>query len=85
LLDSGADVPEELTAINRLAAATAVDYSIQAVDLVFTLGGTTSIYANNRLERCLRDVHVVRQHAVVSPNATLAAGRYFLGLGLPPR
>ena len=85
LLASGAEVPEQLTAVNRLAAATAVDYAVQAVDLIFTLGGTTSVYAHNRIERCFRDVHVVQQHAVVSPNATLAAGRYFLGLGLPPR
>jgi alkylation response protein AidB-like acyl-CoA dehydrogenase len=82
LLGAGIDVPEELTAINRLAAAAAVDYWIQPVDLVFTLGGTTSIYEVHQLERCFRDIHVVRQHAVVSPNATLAAGRYFLGL--PP-
>ena len=34
----------------------AVDYSIQAVDLVFTLGGTTSIYEVHQLERCLRDI-----------------------------
>jgi alkylation response protein AidB-like acyl-CoA dehydrogenase len=85
LLAAGDEVPEELTAVNRLAAAAAVDYSIQAVDLIFTLGGTTSIYENRRLERCFRDIHVVRQHAVVSPNATIAAGRYFVGLGLPPR
>ena len=85
LLSVGLEVPEELTALNRLAAATAVDNAISAVDLVFTLGGSSSIYTASRLERCFRDVHVVQQHAVVSPNATLAAGRYFLGLGLPPR
>jgi alkylation response protein AidB-like acyl-CoA dehydrogenase len=85
LLAAGTEVPEELTAVNRLAAATAVDYAVQAVDLIFTLGGTTSVYARNRIERCFRDVHVVRQHGVVSPNARLAAGHYFVGLGLPPR
>jgi indole-3-acetate monooxygenase len=85
VLSSGAEVPEELTAINRLAASTAVDSAVRAVDIVFTLGGSRSIYVGQRLERCFRDVHVVRQHAVVSPNATIAAGRYFLGLGLPPR
>jgi hypothetical protein len=38
LLVTGAEVPEELTAVNRLTAATAVDYSVQAVDLIFALG-----------------------------------------------
>lgn len=85
LLAGGEEVPEELTAINRLAASTAVDAAVKAVDIAFTLGGSTSIYTDRRLERCFRDVHVVQQHAVVSSNATIAAGRYFLGLGLAPR
>ncbi len=82
LLASGAAVPESLTAVNRLAAATAVDSAIRAVDLVFTLGGTTSIYAGRQLERCFRDVHVVQQHAVVSPAAIAMGGRALLGQGL---
>ena len=84
LLSSGREVPEELTALNRLAAATAVDNAIAAVDLVFTLAGTSAIYnGRTRIERCFRDVHVVQQHAVVSPAAFGMAGRSFLGLGLP--
>jgi alkylation response protein AidB-like acyl-CoA dehydrogenase len=54
LLAAGQEVPEELTAVNRLAAAAAVEYSIQAVDLIFTLGGTTSIYEDRQLERWFR-------------------------------
>src|SRR5918912_919567 len=46
LIARGAEVPEQVTAVNRLAAATAVDYAVQAVDLIFTLGGTTSVYAH---------------------------------------
>src|SRR5262249_29565584 len=84
ILAAGQPVPERLKALNRLAASTAVDYAIQAVDLVFTMAGTTSVYTRNRLERCFRDVHVVRQHAVVSPNGVIMAGRQFLGLGLTP-
>jgi alkylation response protein AidB-like acyl-CoA dehydrogenase len=82
ILAAGESVPERLTALNRLAASTAVDYANDAVDLVFTMGGTTSVYTKGRLERCFRDVHVVRQHAVVSPNGIIMAGRQFLGLGL---
>ena len=63
---------------------TAVDYAISAVDLVFTMSGTTSVYTRSRLERCFRDVHVVQQHAVVSPTGVIMAGRQFLGLGLTP-
>src|SRR5579864_431235 len=82
LLVAGEAVPERLTALNRLAASTAVAYAISAVDLVFTMAGTTSVYTRSRLERFFRDVHVVRQHAVVSPSGVIMAGRQFLGLGL---
>jgi indole-3-acetate monooxygenase len=82
LLERGQPVPERLTALNRLASSTAVEYAKSAVDLVFTLAGTTSVYTRSRLERCFRDVHVVQQHAVVSPSGVVMAGRQFLGLGL---
>jgi alkylation response protein AidB-like acyl-CoA dehydrogenase len=84
-LGSGRPVPDELTALNRLAASLAVDNAISAVDAVFTLSGSTSIYDRNRIERCFRDVHVVQQHAVVSLTGITVAGGYFLGQGLPPR
>jgi alkylation response protein AidB-like acyl-CoA dehydrogenase len=32
------------------------------------------------VERCFRDVHVVQQHAVVSPSGIVMAGRHFQGL-----
>jgi alkylation response protein AidB-like acyl-CoA dehydrogenase len=83
LLSTGREVPPELTALNRLAASTAVDNSVAAVDSLFTMAGTSSIY-EGRLERCLRDVHVVRQHAVVSASGFTTAGRCLLGLGLGP-
>jgi alkylation response protein AidB-like acyl-CoA dehydrogenase len=84
-LGSGLSVPDELTALNRMAASLAVDNAISAVDTVFTLSGSTSIYDRNRIERCFRDVHVVQQHAVVSLTGITVAGGYFLGQGLPPR
>src|SRR5205823_239501 len=80
LLVEARPVSERLTALNRLAASTAVDYARSAVDLVFTMAGTTSVYTRSRLERCFRDVHVVQQHGVVSPAGIAMAGRQFLGL-----
>jgi alkylation response protein AidB-like acyl-CoA dehydrogenase len=80
LLVEGQPVPDRLTALNRLAASTAVDYAKSAVELVFTMAGTTSVYTRSRMERCFRDVHVVQQHAVVSPSGVVMAGRQFLGL-----
>jgi hypothetical protein len=60
-----------------------VDNSVAAVDSLFTMAGTSSIY-EGRLERCLRDVYVVRQHAVVGASGFTTAGRCLLGLGLGP-
>jgi alkylation response protein AidB-like acyl-CoA dehydrogenase len=83
LLSTGREVPEELTARNRLAATTAVENSVAAVDILFALAGTSSIY-EGRLERCLRDVHVVQQHGVVNASGFTTDGRCLLGLGLGP-
>ena len=83
-MQGGQEIPDELTALTRLATATAVGNAIQAVDLMFTAAGASSIYATSRLERCFRDVHIVRQHAVVNPAGLAMAGRYFLGQPLGP-
>ena len=82
VLASAHEASDELTALNRLATATAVRNCVEAVDLLFTIAGSSSIYTSSRLERCFRDVHVVQQHGVVSPAGFAMAGRCFLGLGL---
>jgi alkylation response protein AidB-like acyl-CoA dehydrogenase len=84
LLRTDREVPEELTALNRLATSTAVDHAVAAVSSVFTMAGSSSIYETSRLERCLRDVHVIRQHAVVGASGFTTAGRWLLGLELGP-
>jgi len=78
-------VPEELAALSRCAASTATAASAEVVDWMFTAAGTTSVFASNRLDRCFRDVHMVTQHAVGGLAGFTVAGRYFLGLGMPPR
>jgi alkylation response protein AidB-like acyl-CoA dehydrogenase len=80
LLSAGRPVPTEQAALNRLAYANATRNAVEAVDIVFTLAGSASIYATNRIERCFRDVHMVTQHGVVGPAGFTMAGRCFLGL-----
>jgi len=82
LLSTGRAVPIEQTAVNRLAYATATTSAVEAVDMVFTMAGSSSIYETSRMERAFRDVHMVTQHGVVGPAGFTAAGRCFLGLGL---
>ncbi len=82
LLSAGEAVPTEQAAVNRLAYANATASAVEAVDIVFTLAGSSSIYETSRIERCFRDVHMVTQHGVVGPAGYTAAGRCFLGLGM---
>jgi indole-3-acetate monooxygenase len=69
----------------HLAASYAVDSAMQAVDLMWRAGGTTSIERSHRLARCWRDVHVVGQAITVTPEWYPLAGRAFLGLDPGPR
>lgn len=64
----------------RLAATHAVTSSAEAVDLVYGLGGASSIYSASPLQRQFRDIHVVTQHAMVAPTIHELVGRALLGL-----
>jgi alkylation response protein AidB-like acyl-CoA dehydrogenase len=67
-------------AVYRVAVAQAYAYAVQAVDLMYTLGGATAIYAQSRLDRCLRDIHTAGAHVWVAPDTYELAGRLLLGL-----
>jgi alkylation response protein AidB-like acyl-CoA dehydrogenase len=82
MLSAGEPLSEEQGALQWLAAVHAVTSCAHAVDTVFTLGGATSVYTMNRLERCFRDIHVVTQHVGVSPWQWERVGRHYLGLGI---
>jgi alkylation response protein AidB-like acyl-CoA dehydrogenase len=79
---------EEITASDRamvrMACAHAALESVRAVEIAYTLGGGSSIYDDNVLQRCLRDVHTTTQHVMLAPTNYEPAGRAMLGLELPP-
>jgi len=81
-LCAGEPLSEEQGALQWLAAVHAATSCAHAVDIVYTLGGATSVYTTSRLERCFRDVHVVSQHVGVAPWQWERVGRHFLGLGI---
>lgn len=64
----------------RLATTHATRASAAAVDLMYELGGGTSVYRRSPLQRIFRDVHVATQHMMVSPATLELTGRLFLGL-----
>jgi indole-3-acetate monooxygenase len=75
-------VPEELEASRRLACLNSAEACEKVVDMMFRLGGSSSIYTGQRLDRCLRDIHTVNQHLAVSPVWWERTGQYYFGLGL---
>ena len=54
--------------------------AIAAVDRVYELAGGSSIYEDNALQRCFRDVHVTTQHIMVAAPIFEVTGRVALGL-----
>jgi len=58
----------------RAATGTASLLSTEVVDSLFTLGGGSSIYATQPIERCSRDIRTVSQHvSMASPNYEVVA------------
>jgi alkylation response protein AidB-like acyl-CoA dehydrogenase len=67
-------------ALAQLACSNAVAASASAVERVCSAAGTTANFTASPLERALRDVRVVPQHIMVSPQLADAAARVLIGL-----
>lgn len=76
---AGGKVAFEQRASIRLAAVTAAEHAVQAVDLAYQLGGGSSVFLSNPLQRCLRDVRTGSQHVMVSRRMLETVGRWRLG------
>ncbi len=75
--------PDERLSL-RLAANHAVRSSAEAVDRMYKAGGGTSLYETSSLQRHLRDIHTVTQHAMVNMSIDELCGRALLGQAVPP-
>jgi len=64
----------------RMGCVNAGVSAAAAVDIVYNLGGSGSIFERNLLERCFRDIHVATQHVAVAPKTLEVVGRVFLGM-----
>jgi alkylation response protein AidB-like acyl-CoA dehydrogenase len=71
--------PEERTSL-RLATLTAAEHSVEAIDILYRLAGTSAIFQSSPLERCWRDVHTAAQHMQVQEFRWETPGRALLGL-----
>jgi alkylation response protein AidB-like acyl-CoA dehydrogenase len=80
---SGRDITPTDRAMVRVASAHAALESLKAVEIAYTLGGGSSIYESNVLQRCLRDAHAATQHVMLAPPNYESGGLAMLGLPLP--
>jgi 3-hydroxy-9,10-secoandrosta-1,3,5(10)-triene-9,17-dione monooxygenase len=76
-------VPDMPTKVRyRLEGAYAVDWAVQAVDVLFMLSGASGLYESGHVARAFRDAHAVKQH--FSFNTDVAGTTYGrVALGLP--
>ena len=79
-VQAGREIGVTELAMLRLARTHAVQAAAQAVDLMYTAAGGSSVYTSSLLERCFRDVHTVTQHVSMNPANYQVSGRVFLGL-----
>jgi alkylation response protein AidB-like acyl-CoA dehydrogenase len=73
----GGELNAGLAARVRLASVNAVRSSARAADMVFEMARTAPVRDGDELGRAWRDVHVVRQHAALSPIGLGEAGFRF--------
>ncbi|MDH3643816.1 MAG: acyl-CoA dehydrogenase family protein [Gammaproteobacteria bacterium] len=67
-------------AIVQLSCSGAANEAVKAVEMLYSAAGATANFTSCPLERSMRDVLVVRQHIMVSPQYTEAVGRVLLGM-----
>jgi alkylation response protein AidB-like acyl-CoA dehydrogenase len=77
---SGQELASSDLAAMRLASLTAVENGLAAVDALYRLAGTSSIFQSSPLERCWRDIHTAAQHVQVQLGRWETAGRVLFGM-----
>jgi alkylation response protein AidB-like acyl-CoA dehydrogenase len=80
VVDAGGQPSAEQRMHVHLACSEACLAAVRSVELLYSAAGTTANFTDCPLDRCLRDVRVVPQHIMVSPQWKETAGRVLLGL-----
>lgn len=74
-VDAGAPASTETRRRARLASAHAAISCAEAVDLLYTAAGTSSIFSESPLQRHWRDIHTTTQHIQIAPTTYENMGR----------
>jgi len=67
-------------AAELLAGAHAVRSAVEAVDLVYSVAGSSAIYERSPIERAFRDIQTIRHHGFVSEGRLETVGQVLLGV-----
>jgi alkylation response protein AidB-like acyl-CoA dehydrogenase len=67
-----------------LAATHAAHSALEAIGLLYTAAGASSVYAGSPLDRCLRDARTAVQHICTQETHYELAGRHLLGRDIVP-
>ena len=76
---AGRDLTVSQRATLWLAATHAAASAKQVAELTFSVGGSSSLYTANGLERCFRDIHAAGQHITMAAPNFQMAGQALLG------
>jgi alkylation response protein AidB-like acyl-CoA dehydrogenase len=77
---AGGTLTLEQRAGDLLAGAHAVRSAVEAVDLVYSVAGSSAIYERSPIERHFRDIQTVRHHGFTCESRLEAVGQVLLGL-----
>ncbi len=80
VVDAGREATPDQRMGVHLACSRACTEAVRSVEILYAAAGTTANFVDCPLDRCLRDVRVVPQHIMVSPQWQETAGRVLLGL-----
>lgn len=72
-------------ALVRLSITSSFESCRQAVDLMYTAAGGSSVYRRSPLQRFFRDMHTATQHSVVGPGGNELIGQALLSGGAVDR
>jgi indole-3-acetate monooxygenase len=76
---SGVEFTPEQRARIRATATWVTTTAAAIVDVAYTAGGGTALYASSPLQRRLRDAHAITQHFAVKPDTFTLAGAVLAG------
>ncbi len=79
-IEDGGKPSARQKAVVQLSCSGAANEAVKAVEMLYSAAGASANFLSSPLGRSMRDVLVVRQHIMVSPQFTEAVGRVLMGM-----